>query len=337
MCQRELRPLGAILMGLLLLSANEALAGPALGSLLLSEKPTSLIDGRLTARLPQGAERLPPPEGVAPELALDRYRTSFVVRGGGQRLAIVAEELFATAGGDLRATVKRNLPDARLGALPDVPLGGSGLRAYAAPAPRDAPQPDLHPLSALYVVQRDDTVQVVSFYVDSAALLDGDGARELARRIGQTLAPGPRKLPAGSLVMQFPEAAATVIASLPDGFVASLGAGPGYAEYDLRRLMPMGAPTGFVRVSLGHGQALYSATHRIRDYSTSSGRLLGVAATWRRWFSAEGGVWMKETLVWPFNYGNGRQGRCHVRIAGRPEEEKVLRGIADSLKLSPTP
>jgi hypothetical protein len=287
--------------------------------------------------VPGGTARAPEPDGVSDTIDFRPYRSRLAVSAGGERLVIVAEELFATAGGDLRATIRRNLPTARLGDLPALPLDRPGLQAYQAPASADAEGPDLRPLQAVFVVQPDETVQVVSFFGDRAAMSDSEGARATALRMARTLTAGPRKLATGSVVMQFPESSAAITALLPDGFVAALIAGPGYAQYDLRRLVPMGSVTGFVRLSLGHGQALYTAVHRIHDYKTVPGTLLGVPTIWRQWFSSDDGLDMRETLVSAFKYSGGRQGRCHIRVAARPEDRKALDAILDSLAWKKTP
>jgi hypothetical protein len=179
-----------------------AAAPGAVGKAALSEKPTAVLGGRLTIRMPGGSRSEARPFAIMAAPTPDEDETRLIFDAGPERFVILAHEAYATAGDDLARTVRSVVDgwEKSLGTAYRVepfPLDAKGLRAVAV---RPANPPDRSRgddaifLEGLLVASADGTVQSLDAYINPAGAKDLGGASALARRALRTVAPGGRRL-----------------------------------------------------------------------------------------------------------------------------------------------
>jgi hypothetical protein len=286
---------------------------------------------------------MPPPGGVAAELVLDQQQTRVAVPASDEQLVIVADELFGTAAGDLRSAIRTAAGADKERELREFKLDDPALRAFEVVYPLEAVAgEDLLAILGVYLVNRDDTVQFVSFFCNRRGAADSEGCRATARKIARTLRAGPRQLAleAGIRVMQIPTSRVELTVRVPAGFVRALTPGPDYAIYDLRPLAPLGSPRAFARIQVAAETVMLSTVRRVRDYTTAPGKLLGGPVTWRKWFAKDEKVWIKEaiaTAVLSPQVGDGKRVSCHIQLRGSEPDLLALETIAQTLALQRRP
>jgi hypothetical protein len=240
-----------------------------------------LLNGRLRVRLPAGARNEARGHSIMAAPQSVQQETRLVLDAGRERLVVMSYELFATAGDDLAAAVRKYL--AEDGATEKIePLTLAGLRAIVAvPTTHDLKREAI-PVLDVFVASPDSTVQALAFFVNPAGGTDIQGVTELARRSAATLAAGPAKLPSttGSRVLSD-----GLHITVPAGYVATRQDGPDFTVHHLRKLGPLGEPTTRVGIYLG-GHPAYQ--HKQVDdtpvaLKKTAGKLLGQAMEWHTW------------------------------------------------------
>jgi hypothetical protein len=278
-----------------------ATATGALGALKV-ESATDLLAGRLRVRLPKGARLearghslMAAPESAQHETRVVIDAVSGAVAGAGaalkrERLVVMSYELFATAGQDLLAAVRKDLGDDQpQPAIEAMSVAGPELRAVAVtPASLDKTREAI-PVLGVYVAQADGTVQYLDFYNNPPAAEDAAGATALARRIAATLAPGPRRLAltAGSRALSD-----GLKLQVPAGYALTRQDGPDFSVHHVRKLVQLGQPAPRLGVYVGgHPSFQYRQverdTARPPDVKRVPGRLLGRDIEWHRWTRGE--------------------------------------------------
>lgn len=280
----------------LVLVMMPAVAGAATGALgaLKVESATDLLAGRLRLKLPRGARLEARGHSLmaAPESAQHETRVVIDANTGTgsalkrERLVVMSYELFATAGPDLVAAVRKDLGDEQ--PLPAIePLGvlGPELRAVAVTPQTLDKTREAIPVLGVYVAQADGTVQYVAFYINPPAAEDVAGATGLARRIAATLAPGPRRLALTAGIRALSDG---LKLEVPAGYALTRQDGPDFRVHHVRKLVQLGqtAPRLGVYVG-GHPSFQYRQverdTARPPEVKRVPGRLLGRDIEWHRW------------------------------------------------------
>ena len=318
---RTLLVCSALVVGL---AAGPAAAGK-LGTLALEEKPTALLGGRIEARLPVGARIEARQANVAPANTLAEEETRVVVDAGGERMMILAYELFARSTADaLEPAVKARWADRYAIEPKALP---SGRRAVLI-SPKGPPDPKREAWLALgeYVLHTDGTVQMVSYFLNPDAAKDVAGATALARRVADTVAPGPKRLAtsAGERSFRGVQDTDKVVLVVPEGTVDTHQQAPDFAMHYFRILPKLGDGVPVLGIYVGK-RPLY--LHVQEDAAAKGGSkltvtkkkadLLGTAgAEWHRW--ASGGVEHAEAIV---PYPGRKEWAMHVFCAGATAAE----------------
>lgn len=321
------------------LSCKKAPASPPQRSQAELSRPRapSLLDRRLTVRLPAAAREAARREGVAPGISLSHQETRMELLPGPGRLLMWVGELFVTAGDDLAGALQRAglLPAGQQLASPRRNVEGLTL-VEAGSLPGSPSEEGLTTVSMSYVVQPDRTVQAVGFFADRQALKDRPACEAMAQAILASLGPGPRRLTAERDIptsLSVP-GSKPIDVTIPKGYVASVEPGPDYAVHELRPLAPLGTTPPLLKLWVsGEAPPLYSSRRRIHDYKSKPGALLGKAVTWRHWTGADG-LAMEETIV-AVSPPGGAPFHLHAHLMGRPDEIPTLRKIVASLGVRP--
>ncbi|HKB15061.1 MAG TPA: hypothetical protein VKF62_03300 [Planctomycetota bacterium] len=281
-----------------LLLASGLAGAQEIGKLQLAPEPSDLLAGRLTVRVPPGAGTSPRRAGVmsAPTGAEDETR--ILIDAETERLVLLANELFCTAGPDFDGVVSRATEGwtapGEAGYTLEPPLEGpGGARRFLYLPPKVEVEDDAALVLGAYVVQPDRTVQQLTFYANTAAARDPTGCATLARRIAATVAPGPRRLEVseGERHVRISDTHELVFRA-PEGFVATLRPGPDFDLFNIHRVGSFGSPTYRMGIYSGRGPRYH---HDRREEPRPAvrlvpGRLLGRPVEWHVWTeTAEGG------------------------------------------------
>ena len=316
-------------------SAAAAGAG-ALGKLQPAVTPVDLLAGRLRVRVPAGARNEARGHSImaAPESA--QQETRLVLDAGRERLVMMTYELFATAGNDLAAAVRRDLAD---GPAPQAveALALPGLRAVTVvPAVLDLKREAILILG-VYVALPDATVQSLAFFVNPSGAADLPGATALARRIAATLTAGPARLAslAGPRLLSD-----GLSLTVPAGYIATNQEGPDFVVHHLRKLSPLGQPAARLGLYVG-GHPSYQ--HRQVDEPPAAlkqtpGKLLGRDIEWHSWTRGRDPVQARTMeAILPLSGSGVDPGLLlHVFLTAATDAELAdLRQIAESLTAKP--
>ena len=318
------------------LLAGGVAAGPAaagkLGTLALEEKPTALLGGRIEARLPAGARIEARQANVASANPLTEEETRVVVDAGGERMMILAYELFARSTADaLEPAVKARWADPGAGRADRYAIEPrtlpSGQRAVLI-SPKAPPDPKREAWLALgeYVLHTDGTVQMVSYFLDPDAAKDVAGATALARKVADTVAPGPKRLAtsAGERSFRGVQDTDKVVLVVPEGTVDTHQQAPDFAMHYFRILPKLGDGVPVLGIYVGKqppdlhvqeeaaakGGAKATVTKKKADLLATAG------AEWHLW--ASGGVEHAEAIV---PYPGRKEWAMHVFCAGATAAE----------------
>lgn len=320
-------------LGTLAGTVSAACAAPGeLGKLQPAATPVELLAGRLRMRVPAGARTEARQRSImaAPESA--QHETRIVLDAGGERLVMMTYELFATAGNDLAAAVRKDLAG---GTTPPTveALNVPGLRAVAVvPAALDLTREAILILG-VYVALPDATVQSLAFFINPNAARDVPGATALARRIAATLTAGPARLASQAGPRRLSDGLSLTV---PAGYIATSQAGPDFVIHHLRKLSPLGQPAARLGVYVG-GHPAYQ--HRQSDEAPAAvkqtaGKLLGRDIEWHTWTRGEASEQLTTMeAILPLSGTAANHGLLlHVFLTGATEPELAeLRKIAESL------
>lgn len=344
----------ALALVLVMMPAVAVAATGALGALKI-ESATDLLAGRLRLKLPKGAKLEARGHSImaAPESAQHETRVVIDAVGGAnpgtgsafkrERLVVMSYELFATAGPDLLAAVRKDLGDEQpQPAVETMGLVSPELRAVAVtPATLDKTREAI-PVLGVYVAQADGTVQYVAFYINPPAAEDVAGATDLARRIAATLGPGPRRL---ALTAGSRSLTDGLKLQVPAGYAITRQDGPDFSVHHVRKLVQLGqtAPRLGVYVG-GHPSFQYRQverdTTRPPDVKRVPGKLLGRDIEWHRWTRGDKPpLLVTQEAILPLSEGD-RWLVAHVFFSAEQDADLVeLEKIAASLtgKNAPPP
>jgi hypothetical protein len=253
----------------------------AMGSLPLGAE-LSLLDDRLWMRPLEGAYAQPRPWNVMGAPEPDRAETRLYFEQGDEKMVTMSYELFATAGQDVLARVReeaaRAYPTDDLERMDTLGAGVAALRLV--PRALDTSGEAVRVLT-LFVIGRDRTMQVLSFYVNPAAARGGrEACVALALRSASTLRVGSRALETGRVVA-LPAGSQTLRLTLPAHGTVLEQPGPDFVVHRFFDLLPFGAPqvSGFAYFG-GHPVNIRVSTDIIeQDVFGTPGRFYAIALT----------------------------------------------------------
>jgi hypothetical protein len=297
----------------------------------VAAQPTQLLAGRLTARLPASARLEARRRSImaAPESGQDESRV--VLEAGREKLVIMVYELFALAGDDLEASVKKTVKQQKGGELTVQKLAARGLQTVAVTLAKPDVTAEAVLILSQYTALSDRTVQLLNFYVNPEAAKDVAGCRSLAKRIAATVAAGkaPLMSKAGVRALKGLDGSELKI-TVPDGWVATTQPGPDFVVHRLRKLTLLSENTEGIGVYLG-GHPSYQHRQRGLDAKSvkqSPGTLLGKKVVWQEWsLSPKDSSRTAEAIV-PIS----ARIQAHVFITTEAVRVQELKKIASTLK-----
>jgi len=310
-----------------LLSTN-ALAGE-LGKATLSDKPTEVLGGRLSVRMPQGSKIEARPFEIMAAPESEDHETRVVFDAGQERLVLMANESFAFAGDDFEKDVREWVAKwSGKYRIETLRLPTIGLKAVAVNplnAPDHTRSDDSTFVESLFVVSADRTIQSLDVYVNAAAEKDLEGCKAVAERILLSAAPGKKKpqLAAGERRLFAYSKDREISIMVPKNTLATRQVGPDFLVHRLIVLGRLGADSGSIGIYVGNHPGFDPGAKK------SEGMLFGDKVEWHS-----------------FLQGGGLQALCELPIPGdiplfahvwvrAPKDEQlgVLKQAAESMKL----
>ncbi|MFF5229613.1 hypothetical protein [Dactylosporangium sp. NPDC000521] len=262
----------------------------------------SLLDGRLSVAPPDGARVEARPQSLMGVATSARTETRVVYDLDGERLVLLATELFRTVAGDLGTAVGTVV------AAEPLP---AGQRLVPIPVPGDVVAHGYRPLDTTrqavpiadaFVRTGDTSVVRVQLFVSPNAADDPDGLAELATRILSTVTPGGRGTDwaAGTRTLVGLDGQAVLTVDAPAGWVAYQELGLSFVVLRLRRLTPLDGPYVAASVYRGSAPSLAHTAFPQDSVTRGGGRLLGLPTDWVHVFPKEAGApprHLREALV----------------------------------------
>lgn len=313
-------------------AADRPTAPNAIARKPLSATPTSLLNGRLTIRVPEGAKIEARDVSVMAAPEADEDETRVVLNAGGERLVIMVHELFGLASDDFERDVRVTVAGwgDKAAQYRFAHSSLKGVRAIAVlPAPGSSQGTDAIFVRGLFVALPDGTVQTVFVYVNPQAARDLTGCSTAAERILATLAPGPRKLrlDAGKRTLATLSPDAEIVVTVPKNIVVTTQNGPDFLVQRLKVVGWLGKSSDMIGFYLGHHPS-FEKGEKLTD-----GTLFGRKVVWQARREGQG----LEALV-ALPRASGAPDYAHVWIIATSEDRlAAMKSIAESMKLAKKP
>ncbi len=316
-------------MNILLKAACACLAAlstaAAMGATPAGWAPLNLLDGRLTARVPPGAQAQSVSPGImAGELPHARQERVVVELERGVRLTVFVTELFRLARPDMAATehafaqqigTALKISDLGEGPVYEKP---EGLAIVFLRPSEFAPVDDALFIGAALVRQKDGTLQSLAFFANAAGAEMPTELREMATRVSESLVPGPRALQSGG---RFGTAGWPFEVELPAGYTAYAQRGPDFDVYRLLRLAFIDETASELGIYVGaHPQKRSAPANAV----SVNRPLLGRPVQWWFW---TGAVARAETYFQALGTAK-LSGHAFVIAAGAAEREALVDAVS---------
>jgi hypothetical protein len=299
-------------------------------------RPVSLLDGRLEVTLPAAARIEARAQSIMGVAESGQTETRVLYDAGGERLVLLASELFRTVTGDLGAAIAAV---ARGWELPAgqhlVPLDIAGDVAAYGYFPLDSSRPAVPIADAFVRAAADGSVARVQLFVSPNAAADREGLTDMATRILATVRPGERRIDtaAGTRRLVGLDGEPILTVQGPAGWVAYQEPGVSFVVLRLLRVTPLGGPFASVTLYRGSAPSLLHKRFPPDAVTRSGGRLLGLPADWvhvHAGIGATSAVHLREALV---EDGDGRFVHALAETdepAFEPEIDELLGSISRS-------
>jgi len=338
----------------------------------LGGPPLSLLNGRLLLRMPAGAQvQSIRPTGLFASSAAMEEEGIAVFESKGERMTVVVSETFTKGGIDFgrrvynyalgdwaarhsgQVNVKVDLASGNLVPedpnqvpilmpwSPQDPNEGARIRGLVVVPPAVEDQGDAVLICSLFLVMPDQTVLVLSIYVNSKAAQDIEACQKLAALVVGSFQPGGRRLALDSgprqLVLYSRKNALSLTA--PWNAPITLSRGRNFLAYRIRPLCDFGKPCpSLVFYYGGNANYAYKQAGPEANVVTSKGKLLDQDVEWYNWSSGKASDAMHnaEAMVANVLPDEALPMVLHVFISGPQETEVIaLRKVAETLKVVP--
>lgn len=260
----------------------------------LAPEPSSILDGRLRARMPAGShfQQLSPIAGATDWI--------FSLAPADQRLELVAYDALRLAGPDIEGEARRHLglqpqasaasdsapPQFEVRALPNagpirvvlaIPdrLVASRFCSAQAQLAGECETDERFMSAELLVAQADGVVVVIDFLCDRASCPRAE-LQTLAVDLAATLEPGPQTL----LRAASPRTLWFFQIDVPADFVTWARSGADFESRGVERLVPLGAPAGDSLTIRSLGEQIPPRRERVAGLHASPGRLFERPILW---------------------------------------------------------
>lgn len=313
----------SVLLALFLLLPGQAVSAQEADSLFnraLRKEPYSVLDGRLTIRIPAGTEDAAmQPDIMGPMSSSARETRLMSENIGGAELVVYAQEMFCYSTGDfvkdLEIIFSSNWEDAEFGY--ELACSEPGFSAAKLKIPATDPQGEAILVSAVVVRTADNGLIMLSFLVTPEAYRFPDQCRALCDRVIATLKPGERMLNTDARRETLDAAGYQI--SLDKDYVVIEQFGVDFLVYYIDKVTPLGTSAPSMGIYLG-----FHPSTDGKPYGTQSkGAILGKSVVW----SASGN--RVETLT-TLKGGN----MMHIFITADDQADRAaLKKMAQSLQV----
>lgn len=296
MSMRFGRAAAAQVLGLALAAAPSGAAAGEMAKQKLSEKPIDVLGGRLKVRVPGDAKIRPRGHGIMAAPVSPEEETRVFLEAGEEKLVLMVNETFQTAGDDFGRRIEAELNDP--GA--DPPAFKVEAFELQSPASRDLPcfivvptdmraRGDAVLLRLAFLGLKDKTVLTLGVYVNPKAFEDRPACERLAAEILASAEPGPKKLEISGGKRSLGGLEVTV----PENWVLTAQDGPDFTVWHFVVLSPFGSQQKTLSLYRGeHPSWAHDQAFRGRSdappVSMADGTFLGQKTSWHSWSVGEG-------------------------------------------------
>jgi hypothetical protein len=258
----------------------------------------SLLGNKLVVKMPAGSRAEARGNSImgAPEPNTDETR--IVLDGGKERLVIMANEMHALAGTDFTKNVNRVISEwqaekhQRYAVAPNV-MSHDGLKLVEVmPKGAVTESGEARLVESCFVSGKDGTVQIIAAYANPEAAKDWSGISGLARRIMETLSPGPSRSRLDSRTVEIDPDLGLKI-SLPAGSMYIDQPGPDFHVCCFYQCRELGEHTAGMDIYIGYAPSFDPAKGAVQQ----SGVVLGKSTSWFE--SRNGDEYNLEALLHP--------------------------------------
>ncbi len=307
----------------------------------LTDEHLVLLNDRLRIRMPEGSRLEPRSISIMAADEAIESESRVVLESGGDKLVLMAHEMFAQAGTDMEKQVHQELQEwERTGKghhnLERFDLAAGSLKAWTVtPANWNTAQ-DAIRLLGMFLVQKDNTVQYLSLYANPLLAKKGKRASDLARRIISTVRAGDRvlNLSPRRLRLDLMDHSALLI-QLPAGYVSYEQRGPDFDIFHIQKIVPFrSVPThaGIFRGNFPSYQHEQSETHP--TVKTTLGAFLDQSVEWHSWSEPPNGSRREVSNREAISPQSDGDGYLHVfSSADNPEDLQELSQILDTMSM----
>ncbi|MBI5491205.1 MAG: hypothetical protein HY905_27990 [Deltaproteobacteria bacterium] len=313
----------------------------------LAEVALPLLDGRLEVHPLDGAQLEGAAASVMGAPEPSPIETRVFLEADGEKLVLMAWELFRTAGDRFDLGVHRDVatwrtPPGVLSCVEPLTVADDRLQAYAVVPSAIHGDGDAMTTLSVFVLHPDGLVQFLRFYVNPPLVPGGAACIAAARRVAASLAAGARQLERAGGKRRLDAYAPTreLELELPADYVLTPEPGPDFVVYQVEPIVPLGAPSGRFGVYLGdHPQQPAEGWSGPAD--RVQGPLLGERVEWVSWdipATEEGPEQHRTEALMPLASFPGMGGFLHAFAWAEDSALLVeLRAVLRTMKVVPKP
>jgi len=313
---------------LIVLATLRAQAANSLAEMKIPSTKTAVLAGRLSLSVPNQAKSGPMQHGIMAAAESDSEQTRIVIDAGQQRMVLMVYERFTRVGTDLEGPARKWIGRSPLN-LQKWPLT-SALRAVAYFPVTPLKDHEANLVMAVFVAQRDGSVQHLVWYANPAAATQFDTALKLAKAMAKTIVPGNKGLnsSAGERELSPYSETQSIFVTVPQGYVVTAQYGPDFVVHHIHKLTFFGDSDATIGVYLGNHPA--PADEGFAEKRTSV--LLGKQVQWhRKTTNEDGGTVVRARALVPL--GPSYPSYADVFLeAGDPSTADELKSIAATLR-----
>jgi hypothetical protein len=301
-----------------------------------AEQPIELLAGRLEVTLPATARVEARAQSLMGVAESGQTETRVLYDAEGERLVLLASELFRTVTGDLGAAIATVAQGWELPAGQHlVPLDTAEDVAAYGYFPLDSSRQAVPLADAFARNAADGSIARVQLFVSPNATADREGLTDMATQILRTLRLGERRIDtaAGPRRLAGLDGEPILTVRGPTGWVAYQESGVSFVVLRLLRVTPLGGPFASVTLYRGSAPSLLHQRFPPDAVTRSGGRLLGLPTDWvhvHAGIGATSAVHLREALV---EDGDGRFIHALAETdepAFEPEIDELLGSITRS-------
>jgi hypothetical protein len=207
---------------------------------------------------------------------------------GKRRIMLLAEETFSIATKDFPKELEKMVATMSQGSdisFKTIPLiANQQLKLIQAIPSRFDATREAVLVRAAFVIQKDQTIQLVSVYANPEAARNPSDCVQIAEKILRSVTAGSRSLntAAGTRRLYAYSNSKTLLITLPAGYVSTLQQGPDFLVHRIRKVQPFGADFAILGIYIGGHPAYHYARNDPSQTVVTRvpGTLLGQKGEW---------------------------------------------------------